>query len=85
MYTKHKTIIDHISRVEGQLGSIKAELKKDSPDCHNASQILYSATRSFASLRSSFVQTFLEEQFLKPHVREANKTMLTQLLKLIKG
>lgn len=59
----YKPLIDHISRLEGQLASIKKELQSDSPDCLKAGTTLRAASRSFASLKHAFVSCFLEKKF----------------------
>jgi len=82
MNTK-KRIIDHISRLEGQIASVKAELLKTNADCEKASKTLLSASRSFATLREQFVTCFLTEYFVDARVQK-NKAFGT-LLTLIKG
>ncbi len=59
----YKPLIDHISRLEGQLASIKRELQVASPDCLKAGATLRAASRSFASLKYAFVSCFLEKKF----------------------
>ncbi len=61
--TDHKSLIDHISRLEGQLASIKKELQVESPDCLKAGVTLRAASRSFASLKYAFVSCFLRKKF----------------------
>lgn len=84
MATQRKQIIDHISRLEGQLASVKAELEKDEPDCLRASRTLLSASRSFAGLREDFVESFLLKYFVSS-VRTEDQEKFQQLLALIKG
>lgn len=60
----YKPLIDHISRLEGQLASIKKELQMASPDCLKAGTTLRAASRSFASLKYAFVSCFLQKKFL---------------------
>lgn len=62
--TDCKPLIDHISRLEGQLASIKKELQSQSPDCVKAGTTLRAASRSFASLKHAYVSCFLEKKFL---------------------
>ncbi len=84
MKQERKKIVDHISRLEGQLASVKAELLKDEPNCEKASQTLQSAARSFAGLREQFVESFLLTHFVD--VRKiTNEKLFTQLLALIKS
>lgn len=85
MELERKKIIDHISRLEGQLASIKEELSQSSePDCLKASKTLLSASRSFAGLREQFVETFLMAHFIqKKQIKD--EALFTQLLTLIKG
>ncbi len=84
MQIKQKQIIDHVSRLEGQLASIKAELSKEHPDCGKASKTLLSSARSFAGLREKFVETFLLEHVIDES-KIKNREMFNQLLTLIKG
>lgn len=60
-----KPLIDRISRLEGQLASIKRELQEMNPDCVQASETLRAASRSFASLKQAFVACFFEQKFLR--------------------
>ncbi len=84
MKEQKQAIINHISRLEGQLASVKAELLVDEPDCVKASKTLLSASRSFAGLRENFVEAFLQRYFVT--VKNAKgQEMFDQLLTLIKG
>ena len=58
-------LVHHISRLEGQLASVKRELEHNNPDCMRASKTLAAASRSFASLRRSFVACFLGEKYVR--------------------
>lgn len=82
--TERKKIIHHISRLEGQLASVKAELQRSEPDCVKASQTLRSAARSFAGLREQFVETLLLAHFVDTKKLE-DKDLFTQLIALIKS
>jgi DNA-binding FrmR family transcriptional regulator len=64
MKEKTTKLIHHISRLEGQLASVKRELKETEPDCEKAARTLKAASRSFSTLRMSFVTCFLETKFL---------------------
>ncbi len=84
MHENRKKVIDHISRLEGQLASVKAELQKNEPNCEKASQTLQSAARSFAGLREQFVESFLLTHFIEEK-KIKNQKLFTQLLALIKS
>lgn len=84
MDQQKQNIINHISRLEGQLAAVKAELTTDEPDCIKASKTLLSASRSFAGLRESFVEAFLKKYFVTVR-SEKDHDVLTQLLTVIKG
>lgn len=84
METERKKIINHISRLEGQLASVKAELLLGKPDCEKASKTLHSAARSFAGLREQFVETFLYKYFIDQS-KIKDRTLFTQLIALIKS
>jgi DNA-binding FrmR family transcriptional regulator len=57
-------IIKHISRLEGQLAATKRELMQQSIDCKKAAETLRAASRSFSSLKASFVLCFLSEKLV---------------------
>ncbi len=79
----YKKLVDHISRLEGQLAAVKKELAQSSPDCDKASKTLLSASRSFATLREQFVSCFLDSYF-ESKTNKKEKA-LTSLLTLIRG
>lgn len=84
MEENKKKVIDHISRLEGQLASVKTELLLEKPDCAKASTTLQSAARSFAGLREQFVETFLLTHFIdKKSIK--NEKLFHELLALIKS
>jgi len=84
MEENKKNIVNHISRLEGQLASVKKEMQKSEPDCVKASKTLLSASRSFAGLRENFVESFLLKYFVTTkNVRD--REIFNQLLTLIKG
>jgi len=84
MNQTQKKIINHISRLEGQLASVKRELSQEKVDCLKASTTLLSASRSFAGLRQSFTQSFLMKHFV-PTVANKDQEMFDKLTALIKG
>jgi len=84
MTKEQKKMIDHISRLEGQLGSVKSALMEDKPDCVKASKTLLSASRSFAGLREQFVESFLLTHFIEED-KLKDRPMFEQLIALIKG
>lgn len=84
MNQNRKKIIDHISRLEGQLASVKTELALQDPDCEKAGRTLQSASRSFAGLREQFVETFLLTHFVNQKQIKDQK-LFDQLIALIKS
>ncbi|HEX4799013.1 MAG TPA: metal-sensing transcriptional repressor [Candidatus Paceibacterota bacterium] len=84
MHESRKKIIDHISRLEGQLASVKSELGREDPDCARASATLQSAARSFAGLREQFVETFLRTHILSTRGVK-DESLFSALLGLIKS
>ncbi len=64
MQSDKQKLIHHISRLEGQLQSIKKELASTEPDCEKASLTLKAVSRSFSTLRMSFVSCFLEHKYI---------------------
>lgn len=84
MENHKQAIINHISRLEGQLASVKNILAESDPDCIKASKTLLSASRSFAGLREKFVDAFLQKYFVRVK-GEQEALMFNELLTLIKG
>ena len=64
MQSNKQKLIHHISRLEGQLQSVKKELASTEPDCEKAALTLKAASRSFSTLRMAFVSCFLEHKYL---------------------
>jgi DNA-binding FrmR family transcriptional regulator len=81
MKAREKKLIDHISRLEGQLRSIKNELGQMEPDCEKAALTLKAASRSFSALRMSFVTCFLETKYISNKKRLDNT--YTTLIRVI--
>lgn len=84
MENNKQAIINHISRLEGQLAAVKSILLEDEPDCIKASKTLLSASRSFAGLREKFVDAFLQKYFVEVKGQK-QAAMFSELLTLIKG
>lgn len=83
----YKPLINHISRLEGQLASIKTELQVASPDCLKAGATLRAASRSFASLKYAFVSCFLQKKFFTKQQASSlkNSSEYDALLDLIRS
>lgn len=64
MQSDKQKLIHHISRLEGQLQSIKKDLALAEPNCEKAALTLKAASRSFSTLRMSFVSCFLEHKYV---------------------
>ena len=64
MEDKKIKLIHRISRLEGQLASVKRELHEPEPDCEKAALTLKAASRSFSALRMAFVTCFLETKYI---------------------
>ena len=64
MQSDKQKLIHHISRLEGQLASVKNELSIVEPNCEKAALTLKAASRSFSALRMAFVSCFLEHKYL---------------------
>lgn len=82
-HAEQKKLVHHISRLEGQLASVKRELSSEHPDCARASQTLCAASRSFASFRRLFVEQFLENTYLKKGLKDDEKENFAALLRII--
>lgn len=84
MTPERKRIIDHISRLEGQLAAVRQELTNEKPDCEKAGKTLQSAARSFAGLREQFIETFLLRYFINERTIK-DRALFNQLIALIKS
>lgn len=81
MKNKNTELIHHISRLEGQLASIKKELLTESPNCEKAAATLKATSRSFATLRMAFVSCFLEKKYLnKKYEADSTYKALLQVI-----
>ena len=81
MKDKKTALIHHISRLEGQLAYIKRELAHETPDCEKAALTLKAASRSFSTLRMSFVTCFLETKYLsKKQTSDETYSALLQVI-----
>lgn len=78
MQPDKQNLIHHISRLEGQLASIKKELIATESDCEKAALTLKAASRSFSTLRMSFVSCFLEHKYFskKPDSDSTYKALM---------
>jgi len=84
MNSDTKELVNHISRLEGQLASVKSELIKHDVDCLRASTTLLSAARSFAGLRQKFTEAFLRKHFVG-NVATRDTEKFEKLIALIRG
>lgn len=57
-----KKLLNHISRLEGQLRRLRAEIETES-GCEHVIPLALSAAKSFDSLRASMVEQFVRDQF----------------------
>lgn len=81
MQTDKQKLIHHISRLEGQLLSVKKELAAVEPNCEKAALTLKAASRSFSTLRMAFVSCFLEQKYsFKKHTADTTYKALIQVI-----
>ena len=81
MQSDKQKLIHHISRLEGQLISIKKELASVDPDCEKAALTLKAASRSFSTLRMAFVSCFFEHKYnLKKQNSDTTYKALIQVI-----
>ena len=81
MQSDKQKLIHHISRLEGQLVSIKKELAAVEPDCEKAALTLKAASRSFSALRMAFLLCFFEHKYnLKSQNSETTYKALIQVI-----
>ena len=81
MQSDKQKLIHHISRLEGQLASIKKELGDPETNCEKAALTLKAASRSFSSLRMTFVACFLKNKYLsEKHSTDSTYQALIQVI-----
>jgi len=81
MQSDKQKLIHHISRLEGQLLSIKKELASSEPDCEKAALTLKAASRSFSTLRMTFVSCFLAHAYVsKKNTSDTTYKALIQVI-----
>lgn len=81
MTSDTQKLIHHISRLEGQLASIKKELSASEPDCEKTALTLKAASRSFSTLRMAFVSCFLKHKYLSE--KQGSDTTYQALIRVI--
>ena len=81
MQLDKQKLIHHISRLEGQLASLKRELENNQPDCAKAAHTLKASARSFSSLRMAFVSCFFKHKYLSE--QQSNDPTYNSLIKVI--
>lgn len=80
-----KTLVTHISRLEGQLRSLKEKIEHDQC-CENIVPLALSATKSFDSLRAKMLEHFVKNQLLKDSDTSIKSwEQFQELLKLVKA
>lgn len=77
------SLTHHISRLEGQLESIKRALAAKDPDCERMARTLKAASRSFSTLRMSFIACFLDKKYARGKSTTKNDTAYAALLEVI--
>lgn len=83
MQSDKQKLIHHISRLEGQLQSIKKELGLTEPDCEKAALTLKATSRSFSTLRMAFVSCFLKHKYLSKKQDQDSETTYQALIQVI--
>jgi DNA-binding FrmR family transcriptional regulator len=85
MTTDCRAAVNHISRLQGQLESLKRKIESES-SCEEIVPLALSAAKSFDGLRAKIVQGFVSEMcFSDKDMTAAEKAQFDQLLKLIKS
>ena len=80
-----KKLVTHISRLEGQLRSLKEKIENDQ-SCENIVPLALSATKSFDSLRAKMLEHFVKNQLLTDsNVDVKSWEHFQELLKLVKA
>lgn len=83
MQSEKQKLIHHISRLEGQLQSVKKELALQEPDCEKAALTLKAASRSFSTLRMAFVSCFLKYKYFTRKQDSDSDTTYQALIQVI--
>jgi DNA-binding FrmR family transcriptional regulator len=82
---QQRALVRHLSRLEGQLASVRSALMQEEPDCAKASATLVAASRSFDSLRCAYVACMLDTHHLVHAHTPKAKRELDLVLKVIKS
>lgn len=84
--TKNCTdILNHISRLEGQLRRLKADIEHEK-SCETVVQLSLSAAKSFDSLRAKIIAAYIQEHFIEGNnVSSTAMQELESLYTLIKA
>lgn len=83
MQSDKQKLIHHLSRLEGQLSSVKKELASAEPNCEKAALTLKAASRSFSTLRMAFVSCFLEHKYLSKEQDSDSDSTYKALIQVI--
>lgn len=79
-----KAIISHLSRIQGQINTLKKYVEDDE-SCEKVVQLTSSVFKSVDSAKAKIVETYLKREFLKDEeLKPRLKKDLELLLKLIK-
>lgn len=80
-----KPIVDHLSRVEGQLRALR-RLIEEGESCDKVAQLVSATSRSFDSLKGKVLQGFFEEKFLpQKALTLKQKKDMEALMKMVKS
>lgn len=80
-----KQALNHISRLQGQLETLKKKIEAGA-ECADVVQLALSSARSFDGLRGKIVQGFIQDTWFSDKEMAATQLQdFEQLLKLIKS
>lgn len=80
-----KELVPHISRLEGQLASLKRKIEAEE-SCSDIVRLALSASKSFDSLKSKLVEGYVKLELLNgKDIKSSQSGDFNELLKLIKA
>ncbi|MBD3270200.1 metal-sensing transcriptional repressor [Candidatus Peregrinibacteria bacterium] len=77
-----KALVDHISRIQGQLDTLKKYINNNQ-SCEDITLLTSSVTKSFDSVRKKIVEGYIIEEILSKKIySKSHKTVLENLKKI---
>jgi DNA-binding FrmR family transcriptional regulator len=80
-----RTLVNHLSRIQGQIETLKEYLNEDQ-ECKKVAFLLTSVAKSFDSLRASVVEKYIQREFIDDdELMLKSMQKMESLMKLIRA